>query len=86
MVSSGSSFGANSLILELGIGDAGIIKELEIDWPVSGKKQIFKNVAVNNTVGVTEGIDKLNISKPAPFPFKKSDGKEDPIHQHNQLM
>ena len=39
-VSSGSSFGGNSLQLEIGLGAANAIKELEVTWPNGDRKKI----------------------------------------------
>ncbi len=68
-VSSGSSFGANSLREEMGVGKAMSIKEIEIFWPATGKKQIFKNVAVNQHIKVTEGNDQITVLDLPAFQF-----------------
>jgi hypothetical protein len=53
-VTSGSSFGANPLQQTLGLGKAGRVAVLEIHWPTSGTTQIFRDVAVNQAVEITE--------------------------------
>ena len=53
-VSSGSSFGANPLQQTIGLGKTDRVALLEIYWPTSGTTQVFKDVAVNQALEVTE--------------------------------
>jgi hypothetical protein len=53
-VSSGSSFGANPLEQHIGLGKATRVALLEIHWPTSGTTQVFRDVAVNQGVVITE--------------------------------
>jgi hypothetical protein len=53
-VSSGSSFGANPLEQHIGLGKADCVATLEIYWPTSGTTQVFRDVAVNQGVVITE--------------------------------
>ena len=53
-VSSGSSFGANPLEQHIGLGKADRVALLEIYWPTSGTRQIFRDVPVNQGVVITE--------------------------------
>ena len=69
-VSSGSSFGANPLQQTLGLGKADRVAVLEIHWPTSGTTQVFRDVAINQAVEITEfakGYRKLDW-KPVPAP------------------
>ena len=73
-VSSGSSFGANPLLQTIGLGIAEKIDFVEIFWPTSGTTQIFKDVAVNQAIAVTEfaqEFEKLDW-KPTPVPTPAS--------------
>jgi hypothetical protein len=54
-VSSGSSFGGNSLRQEIGLGQATRIRSIEIVWPTSGKRQVLENVAMDRFYEVREG-------------------------------
>lgn len=54
VVSSGASFGANSLQLECGLGNATAIKQIEITWAGSGTKQIVTNVPMKQYITITE--------------------------------
>lgn len=70
-VDTGASFGGNSLMAEIGLGKASLIKKLEVRWPHHTKPvSIFSNVEVNQTIKIEEGgeIQKLSLPK---FSFKK---------------
>jgi hypothetical protein len=64
-VNSGGSFGCNPLRLQVGLGKAARVDELEITWPASGQKQQFRDVAVRQYIQITEGLDEV---KPLPLP------------------
>jgi ASPIC and UnbV len=53
-VSSGSSFGGNPLQQTIGIGKTDRVARLEIYWPTSGTTQVFRDVAVDQAIEVTE--------------------------------
>ncbi len=53
-VSSGSSFGANPLEQTIGLAQASQIQSLEIHWPTSGTTQVFRDLAVDRAIRVTE--------------------------------
>ncbi len=66
IVNSGGSFGASALRMEIGIGQATVIDQIEITWPKSQKKQVFKNIQPNQFIKITEGeknFSKINIKK-----------------------
>jgi len=54
-VTSGGSFGAGPLRLEIGLGGAKKIRVLEVFWPASNTTQVFRDVAVDQVVEITEG-------------------------------
>ena len=60
-VSSGGSFGASSLQQEIGLGQAGLVRELEVWWPTTGARQIFTDVPVNQFIEITEGVDSIRV-------------------------
>jgi len=64
-IATGSSFGANSLTLEVGLGKTTVIDSLEIHWP-SQKQQYFKNVSLDTHYQLTEGdtLVSLNFVRP----------------------
>ena len=69
-VCSGSSFGANPLEQHIGLGKADRVAVLEIDWPTSGTKQVFRDVPVNRAIEVTEFATEYRTRtfKPIPLP------------------
>ena len=59
-VTSGGSFGGNSLQLEIGLGQAQIIDLIKVKWP-SGQISEFKNVKINQSIQLTEGDSKIHL-------------------------
>jgi hypothetical protein len=57
-----SFYGQGSLDVELGLGDATVVNEIRIDWPMTGV-QILTNVAVNQLLSVHE--EGLVVTAPA---------------------
>jgi ASPIC and UnbV len=53
-VTSGGSFGASSLRQEIGLGKAARIDTLEVSWPASETRQVFRNVSVNQSIEIKE--------------------------------
>ena len=53
-VGSGGSFGANPLRLEIGLGDASQIKQVEIFWPTSRITQILTNLQMDQAYKIRE--------------------------------
>jgi hypothetical protein len=60
-ISSGSSFGANALQQTIGLAGATTIAVLEIHWPTSGTTQVFRDIAVNQAIEVTEFDEEYKI-------------------------
>jgi hypothetical protein len=72
VVSSGSSFGGNPLQQTIGLAKAKSVATLEIRWPTSRTTQVFRNVAVNQAIEITEFAKhyrKLNWTR-VPVPRK----------------
>lgn len=53
-VGSGGSFGASPLQQHIGLGPAARIVEIEIWWPASNTRQVFKNVRTDQVIEVKE--------------------------------
>ena len=53
-VSSGSSFGANPLQQTVGLAKADRVALLEIHWPTSGTTQVFRDIAADQAIEITE--------------------------------
>lgn len=56
-VTPGGSFGASTLRLEIGLGDAERIRDLEVFWPASGRRDHFSSVGLNAAYSPREGED-----------------------------
>ena len=67
-ISSGSSFGANPLRAEIGLGAASSVDLLEVYWPVSDRRQVFRDVLADRFIRITEDSDR--IEKIAPHSFE----------------
>jgi hypothetical protein len=74
-VTNGSSFGANSLRQEVGLGKATAIKQVEISWPTSGTKQVFTDMQMNTHYRVTEGNNQYITMEFKPFAFQSTPEK-----------
>jgi len=57
----GSSFGGSPLRQEIGIGPARKISRIEVYWPASGQRQVFRDVEPNRLYEVQEGETKLRL-------------------------
>jgi len=54
-VTTGGSFGASPFRQWIGLGKAGKVDRLEIDWPGSGTRQVVREVPVRRRITITEG-------------------------------
>ena len=70
-VSSGSSFGANPLQQTIGLGRADRVASLEIHWPTSGTTQVFRDIAADQVIEVTEFAEDYRKLDWTPVPFPK---------------
>ena len=78
-VDTGASFGGNSLMAEIGLGKATVIKRVEVKWPHHTRPtSVFRNVEVNQTINIVEGGNIKNLDLP-DFSFKKTMA----AHQHH---
>ena len=59
IVSTGGSFGGNSLQQEIGLGAAKGIKEIEVTWPTTGRKDLLHDVAMDRFYRLVEGSGRL---------------------------
>lgn len=62
MVSPGSSFGGNSLQLEIGLGKAEKINSATISWPVKGdQRQVISGLMLNKAYSIREGEEPKEV-------------------------
>jgi hypothetical protein len=71
-VGNNGSFGGNSLVESIGLLDATRVAELEVFWPTSRTTQTFRDVAADQAIEITEGIDTV---KPLPQPWLPAAGR-----------
>ena len=67
-VSSGSSFGANPLQQTIGLARAERVAVLEIHWPTSGTTQVFRDIAADQAIEVTEFAESYRPLNWKPIP------------------
>ncbi len=69
-ISSGSSYGGNSLTQTIGLGDAEAIDALTIQWPTSGTEQVFRDVQPRQFLKIEERANTFQTidQKPIPLP------------------
>ena len=64
-VSTGGSFGANSLRQHIGIGKASKVTKLTVYWPTTDTTQVFENVAADRVIRIVEGKNEIVDATPA---------------------
>jgi len=69
-LNSGGSFGCSPLRQSIGIGKATIIEEIKIEWPASKIVQIFKNIAPNQFLKLTENRNEFELMNLRSFKYK----------------
>jgi len=74
-VSSGGSFGASSLQQEIGLGRARQIDVMEIWWPASDSRQVFRNVKANQFIEVNESDENYRVRSLRSFALPHRTGK-----------
>ncbi len=62
VMSGGSFYSQNSLVVHFGLGKADLVDQIQIRWP-SGTLQSWRNIAVNQKVIATEGLQELQRVK-----------------------
>ncbi len=66
-MNTGGSFGSSPLRLHLGIAQATSIKELEVWWPASGTRTIYRDIAAGSHVEIEEGSRTLSVIELTPI-------------------
>jgi hypothetical protein len=81
-VTSGGSFGASCLRREIGLADAKKINYIEVYWPSTDKKQVFKNVNPDAFYKIIEGKNKMILlnAKKMSFPAIESIDYRNHLH------
>jgi len=74
-ISSGSSFGANTLRQTIGLAKADRVASLQIDWPASGTTQVFRNIPANQMIEITEFAPDYSEVKTQPISLPEEQPK-----------
>ena len=81
-VGSGGSFGAGSLLLHVGLGQATAVREVRVRWPDRARtRTTYANLAVGRTYHVTQGVAPVALDRPA-VPFRRTPAGAMPAHDH----
>ncbi len=75
VISSGSSYGGNSLAPTIGLGKAKTITRLEVYWPTTRIRQTFRDVPVDRAIEIVEGENDYRDLKWSPI---RLPGEESP--------
>ena len=78
-VSSGGSFGSNSYAQHIGLGRATLIDRLEITWPASRTRQVFRSPPIDSRLEIRELAEAPVVRPRQPF---RLGGKAAEPHQH----
>ena len=68
-VSNGSSFGGSTLTQEIGLGQARRIVSLEVEWPATRTRQVFKDTPMDSHIRIVEGEDDYQVRDLPPTPL-----------------
>lgn len=83
VVSPGGSFGSNSLQLEIGLGRFDQIESIEVNWPASKTKIVYKDVPINRFYKVIEGEYELKALDRKQIKFQNEAGNSHDGHHHH---
>ena len=66
-VGNNSSFGGNSLVETIGLSDVSRVDVITISWPTSKTKQIFQDLAADQSIEITEGSGTFKVVHHQPL-------------------
>jgi FG-GAP-like repeat/ASPIC and UnbV len=61
VVGNNGSFGGNTLVETIGLGDTKSVASLTVNWPVSGTRQTFTNLTGDQSIVITEGSETYDV-------------------------
>ncbi len=67
-VGNNSSFGGNSLVETIGLGETTRVTAVTISWPTSKTTQTFRDLAADQAIVITEGTDSFKVLRQPPLP------------------
>ena len=72
-VGSGSSFGGSSLVRHIGLGGAQQVVSLEVNWPTTGRRQVFSDVPMDEHIRILEDASDIEILEVSSVPLGMRD-------------
>jgi VCBS repeat protein/ASPIC/UnbV protein len=67
VIGNNGSFGGNTLVESIGLLDAKSVDSLTVAWPTSKTTQTFRNVAADQAIEITEGVDRYKVVTRTPL-------------------
>ena len=71
VIGNNGSFGGNTLVESIGLLDAKSVDRLTVTWPTSRTTQTFRDVAADQAIEITEGVDPYKVVTRTPLPSLK---------------
>lgn len=68
-VGSGGSFGASPLLQHVGLGKSAVIESVEIWWPATDTRQVFRSIAKNQSIEIQESKATVQVLNRPSFHF-----------------
>ena len=72
-VGNNGSFGGNTTVQLIGLGDAKSVASLTVTWPTSHTQQTFENIAAGQSIEITEGEAAFKVLKQPAFVARTPD-------------
>ncbi len=66
-IGNNGSFGGNTTVQLIGLGDARSVSRLTVTWPTSHTRQVFENIVAGQSIVITEGVASFKILEQRPF-------------------
>jgi hypothetical protein len=67
VIGNNGSFGGNSLVELVGLGEAKSVARLTVTWPTSKTSQTFQDIAADQAIRIIEGTDSVEILHQRPL-------------------
>jgi hypothetical protein len=71
-IGTNGSFGGNSLVETIGLGESRSVSRLSVTWPTSKTTQTFRDIAANQAIEITEGSEVFKVLHQPPIKMVRS--------------
>jgi hypothetical protein len=72
VIGNNGSFGGNSLVESIGLGDANSVEQLTVSWPTSRTSQTWRDLAADQAIEITEGSNSVKSLHRLPITLHRS--------------